>query len=188
MRYLGFFDQVFWQSLVSEIIATFIGALLGILTALWLDRRLQAKRIENENKKQQELFKNEKVKILNFIKIEILKNIDLLEMIKENLKPDKLIFNNLDLSAWTSLESKKAEYIDNLDLLIKLSQLYYDYQLISRRIDLDIQSACSAFRAVQGYAQFREQLVSKLITNIQPALEKSNYLIKIIDEELEVIL
>ena len=188
MRYLGFFDQIFWQSLVSEVIATFIGALLGILTALWLDRRLKVKRIEDENIKQQELFNKEKAKILNFIKFEILKNIALLEMIKKNLKPDRLIFNNLDLSAWTSLESKKAEYIDNLDLLVKLSQLYYDYQHISRRIDLDLQSACSAFRAFQGYSQFREQLVSRLITNIQPTIEKSNNLVKIIDEELEVTL
>ncbi len=109
VSYLGFFEELFWQSLVSELFATFIGALLGILTALWLERQIETSRYNKESKIRKKIFQEEKKRILEYLKIEISNNIDLLNQIKKELNSNSIIYYNLDISAWNSLESKKAK-------------------------------------------------------------------------------
>lgn len=186
MSYLGFFEELFWQSLVSELFATFIGALLGILTALWLERQIERSRYTKESKIRKKIFQEEKKRILEYLKIEISNNIDLLNQIKNELNSNSIIYYNLDISAWNSLESKKAELIDDLDIQIKIHQLYFEYQHIIRKVDLHLQGSYNIFAIFGDYAQIlRDNLVNSILSHIRPTIKKSKELIEIIENDFK---
>ncbi|MCF2142075.1 MAG: hypothetical protein K9W42_00045 [Candidatus Heimdallarchaeota archaeon] len=182
---MGFFEVTLWQNLVSELFATFIGALLGILTALWLERLLQSRRDKIASEKAKKTFQMEKKKVLEFLLIEIEKNGDLLKKIREELNPNSVIYYNLDISSWDSLESKKADLIDNIDLLVKLNQLYYEYQQIIRKIDLYLNSIYSTLTAMTNYPKLRDALVYSIWKHIEIINKTSVNVIELINRELE---
>jgi len=179
-----FFEEAFWQNVVSELFATFIGAVLGILTALWLERKLELRRDKMYSEKQKNFIKLENKKILGFLKIEIEKNVNLMIQIRNEFNPNTLIFYNLDVSAWNSLESKKTELIDNIELLIRLNQLYYEYQHIIRKVDFHLQSSYSTLLAMSNYPKLRDPLVYSIWNHIEPTIKLSNEILHTIDEEL----
>ena len=49
-RLMDFFDLAFWKDFASNALATFLGAVMGMLSALWVNRRQQ--RTEGKNKKK----------------------------------------------------------------------------------------------------------------------------------------
>jgi len=115
---MGFFSVEFWQSFISNTLATFIGAGLGILGALWLNRH-QERSSEKERKK----------KILRLIHNELLGNMVQLSGFQKSQVKYK---EALTLSALLRNESWKAfsdggelEWIKDPKLLDDLSEAYF---------------------------------------------------------------
>lgn len=115
---MEFFSLEFWQSFVSNALATFIGAGLGILGALWVNNYLE-KKSEEERKK----------KILKQLFNELVVNLTHLSAFQESQTRYK---EALILSALLRNESWKAfsdggelEWIKDPSLLYKISDAYY---------------------------------------------------------------
>ncbi len=115
---MEFFNLEFWQSFISNAFATFIGAGLGVLGALWLGKH-QEESSEKERKK----------KILDLLFNELLINLSQLSGFQKSQTKHR---DALTLSALLRNESWRAfsdggelEWIKDPKLLDNLSDAYY---------------------------------------------------------------
>ncbi len=115
---MEFFNLEFWQSFISNAFATFIGAGLGVLGALWLGKH-QEESYEKERKK----------KILDLLFNELLINLSQLSGFQKSQTKHR---DALTLSAllrnesWTAFsDGAELEWIKDPKLLDNLSDAYY---------------------------------------------------------------
>ena len=118
---ISFFGLEFWQNLVT----TILGAIIGILIALWLDRKSQRAR-----KSQKTL------QVLKLIHTSLEQNLKLIKQLEQGSNIENLIPSyNLDLVLMNSVSAIKYELIDNTELLGKIDWAHYQIQHISRLVD-----------------------------------------------------
>lgn len=127
-----FFNVGFWQGFLSELIATFIGAGIGVWGALWLSR-YQEKQTEMERK----------VKILLLIRKELEHNKD---TISNKASMLSVFMDVLDLAtllkdeSWTAFsEGGELEWIKDPDLLGIISEAYHAIKSLRYICDRHIQ-------------------------------------------------
>ena len=142
---MHFFDISFWQNFVSNALATFVGAVIGIPVALWLSK-YQEQTSEKERKK----------KILSLLQEELMINLTLVSGIKH--REDKefeysIIGPFLRDESWNAFsDGGELEWIKDPKLLSDLANSY-DYirslrQLSQRYFDISIslhQKKCLLF-------------------------------------------
>jgi len=75
------FDIEFWKNFLSNALATFIGIILGIPVALWLNRIQQKSSEASEKRKVEMEATGRKKHVLQLIKEELITNKTLLEKI-----------------------------------------------------------------------------------------------------------
>ncbi len=116
-----FFGIEFWRDLLT----TVVGAIIGILIALWLDRKSQKVR-----KSQKTL------QVLKLIHSSLEQNLKLIKQLEQGSNIENLIPSyNLDLVLMNSVSRIKFELIDNTELLGRIDWAHYQIQHISRLVD-----------------------------------------------------
>jgi hypothetical protein len=115
---MEFFNLEFWQSFVSNAFATFIGAGLGVLGALWLSKHLEESS-EKERKK----------KILDLLFNELLINLSRLSGFQKSHTKHKealILSALLRNESWMAFsDGGELEWIKDPKLLDDLSDAYY---------------------------------------------------------------
>lgn len=115
---MEFFNTEFWQSFVSNAFATFIGAVLGVFSALWLSK-YQDLSAEKERKK----------KILNLLFNELVVNLTQLSAFQKSKTKykDALILSDLLRNeSWKAFsDGGELEWIKDPKLVDELSNAYY---------------------------------------------------------------
>ncbi len=114
---MNFFDSSFWQSFVSNLLATLLGVAIGIPVALWL-RGFQERRTEKERKRN----------ILEKLKKELLFNLDNIYM-REDEKWDiddinKIFYYTIGIKeeVYRGLsDGGELQWIKDVDLLETIS-------------------------------------------------------------------
>lgn len=74
--------------------------------------------------------------------------------------------------------------IKNKKLVRDLSRIYYEYEHMCRKIDVQLQSAYSAFRTSTNYMQSRQGLVSAIMVHAKSLLKLTTEVLTEIDSEL----
>jgi hypothetical protein len=114
---VNFFDFSFWQSFVSNFLATIIGVGLGIPAALLINRWIES-RTEKERKK----------KILSVIKVELYENLTVLNSwLKEGAKKVEVLQLTAMLKdeSWTAFsDGGELEWIKDPYLLAEFSDAF----------------------------------------------------------------
>ena len=173
---MEFFNVEFWQSFVSNALATFIGAGLGVLSALWLSKH-QEKTSEKERKK----------KILRLLLDEMLTNLTLLSGFQQSQTKYR---EALTLSALLRNESWKAfsdggelEWIKDPKLLDDLSEAYFAIRSVMNLSDKYCQVSMQETNTMSFWTS--SNLASTIEYGVQYALEILDLAFKQINKHLE---
>lgn len=136
---MNFFDLSFWQGFVSNSLATFLGALVGIPIALWISTH-QGRKEEVERKR----------KILRLLKHELLMNFGTLAHWK---KRDEQISNAAELHIFLQTEHWRAfsdggelQWIKDPTLLSEIAEAYNFIRMTSEASNQFINLAQNTYR------------------------------------------
>jgi len=157
----------------GSLLATIIGVMVGIPVALWVDRKIAMRHR-----------KEEASRVLLALKDEIKHNHDLLKQIKREI-PVSVLFYTLDLSTWQATSEKRLDSIENYELLREISHLYYEYQHMARKIDMQFSMHYGVLRAMSAYPEIRSSIVNPILAHIDPLEEKTLQVISEIERELD---
>jgi hypothetical protein len=119
------FDFIFFKSFLSELLATFIGAGLGISGALWLNRRQEMQR-QKEEKLEDE---KRKIKVISAIREEL--EFSYGELVEYKAHLENVDENNIDLitvrdETWNTFkEGGELKCIKDPILLNKFAETYF---------------------------------------------------------------
>ena len=173
---MEFFSLEFWQSFVSNALATFLGAGLGVLGALWLSKH-QEKSAEKERKN----------KILRLLFSELLVNVTHLSGFQKSQIKHR---EALTLSAVLRNESWKAfsdggelEWIKDPKLLDELSEAYFAIRSVMNLSDKYCQ--VSMYETNEMSFWTGSNLASTIDYGVQYALETLDSAFKQINKHLE---
>lgn len=132
------FNIDFWQSFVSDTVATFLGVIVGIPIALWINNYQVSRTI-----------KERKIKILQLLSTELQTNLDALQYWDRSVFNAGMLYSHLRNESWKAFsDGGELEWIKDLELLdlfaktyfsIRsiqyLSEKYFSMSLLSNKID-----------------------------------------------------
>lgn len=160
---MSFFDIEFWKDVSSNGLATLLGALVGIPIALWLNRLIDSRR----QKADKEMIKSQMVErrkqFSAMLVAALQKNAALVAQMKQQLTPNKVIFYNVDNLVLESTSSLKYELIEDLDLNRLLDSIRYELDHIHKKVELQLETVYSSYRAMGGFQKNRTQLIQAII-------------------------
>lgn len=178
---ISFFDITFWKDFVSNLSATLIGVALGIPGALFIDRYLSGIKAFEELDQERHEANIRKKQFLQMILESLQKNLALIAQIEEQLKPETVIFYNVDTQVLESTSSIKYEIIGDFSLNQRLDSIRYELLHFHRKIELQLEISYSVFTASHNFHATRVQLVKAIIDHI-PRIKKE------ITEAIEIII
>lgn len=155
-------------------IAPLLGVLFGIPFAFWIDRKTR------ERSKRETA-----VAVLSALKEEINHNVGLLEQIQNELRPNSMIYYNLDMNTWRAMSLEEFEGIVSRKLLRHIYRIYYEYEHLSRKIDTQFTMHYSVVRAMDTYIKERERIVGAIQTHVKPLHKESKQLIGEMETEVK---
>lgn len=164
------------EEIASNFLATLSGALIGILGALWVDRRT--------TKGHQ---KEKAIAILSSLKEEINHNLGLLKQMQSEFKligNSLMIYYNMDMNTWRKTSLQEFEGTISPDLLHKIFAIYYEYEHLSRKIDTQFNMNYSVVRAMPSYMTERGTIIRAIVDHASELEKESEQLVKEIDNEL----
>lgn len=161
------------EDIVATFAATLLGIVLGIPIAFWIDRK-------RKEQKQRE----SAVAVLTALKEEINRDINLLKQIQNELKPDTIIYYNLDINTWRATSLQEFEDIISNDLLRDICRIYYEYEHLNRKIDMQFSMHYSAVRVTEIYPAERTRIVASILEHVAKCEKESEELIGKINVQL----
>ncbi len=115
---------------IVNLVSTAIGACLGFLGAWYLEKR-------RENKEKRERFNLLRESLCNVLK----HNKELLEQLREEVRPDYVVFYHIDLLALKETQILKYEGFDNSIIAQKIDRVRYELEHLQRKIDKQFELA-----------------------------------------------
>lgn len=161
-----------WLDTLMTFIATLTGVAVGIPVALSIDRRVSAR-----HRKEEEAY------FLNTVKDNLSRNIDLMNQIKRELSAESVLFYHLDLSIWQT-HSERLDSVENRELARKITMTYYELEHLNRKMDLQLETVYSAFKAIVGYSSERVRLIKAILDHIATILPLASKTVNLISSEL----
>lgn len=162
------------EDIAIQFVATLFGVLIGIPTAFWLDRRITASH-ERERAKA----------VLTALREEVNHNLELLRQMQGEFKAGSvMIYYNMDMNTWRATSLEDFEGIIKHEILRCIFTIYYEYEHLSRKIDVQFNMHYSVVRAMD-YSKEREQIVGAILIHASRLEKGSEQLIKEMESELE---
>jgi hypothetical protein len=144
----------------------FLGVFVGVIMAFWLDRRGEVSRERKEA-----------VKLLKLIKEELEKNTGLLDQFRNelNVPPGQIYlpYYRLQLSTWEAI-SGKMDLIKNDELLVSISQAYFNFDMFTRTLERYLDLAYHLVKERSPAAELREQIHRHRLSMIKQVEEVKN--------------
>ena len=162
-----------WEELSLQFITTILGVALGMLGALWVDRRISAGR-----RREEETY------LLRVVKDNLLHNRSLLSQIKSELQRGLIPTYHLDLSAWQS-HSGRFDPIRNTDLVQLIGKAYYELEHMNWKINTLRNMRFTTFVAVESYEQDKKQLIANIAIHMPIVIGEVEESLRLIDKTLE---
>jgi hypothetical protein len=161
-----FFDFVFWQNLVSTLLATILGVVFGIPVAFFIDRKITQWQEKNEITKQKNALIQRKKQLLQLLSETLQKNLKLVEQMENQVKPEYVIFYNVDTLLLESTSSIRYEIIDDLNLNRQIDSIRYELLHLHRKVELQLEIEYTVFKAMGNYMTTRTELIGAIIAHI----------------------
>jgi len=159
---MAFFDFRFWQDFASNSLATLLGVLVGIPIALWLNRLLTRWQESRKTSQEQALAAQQRRQLLQMLREALQKNRDLILQMEQQLRSKTVIFYNVDTQLLDATSSIKYEILDDLELSRLLDSIRYELLHLHRKVELQLETAYSAFKAVDTYREMRDRLIQAI--------------------------
>jgi hypothetical protein len=185
------FDVEFWKNFLSNALATFVGAIIGIPVALWLNQ-IQQNTLEKSEKEKTDLeTSSRKKKLLNLIKDELEFDLEIF-----STRHDEVYINGLDiykfkLETWKSIsDGGEIQWVQNLDLLNAISLAYYSIRRLMSSFQLfslsgkEILRIALPIKLPDPDETFREITSQHIDRNTDLAFKSIQLAIVAIEEEL----
>lgn len=168
-------DVMEFVDIFLRFLAPLLGVLFGIPFAFWIDRKTK------ERSKRERA-----IAVLSALKEEINHNVGLLKQIQNELKPNSMIYYNVDMNTWRATSLEEFEGIVSHKLLRHIYRIYYEYEHMSRKIDTQFTMHYSVVRAMgKTYMKEREHIVGAILTHAKPLHDESKQLIEEMETELK---
>ncbi|MBW1796037.1 MAG: hypothetical protein JRJ38_16715 [Deltaproteobacteria bacterium] len=159
---MEFFDTAFWKDFASNVLATLLGVAVGIPVALWIDRFVSRRRESKEIAERRNALTQRKNQFLQMLHEALRKNLALVEQMERELRPESVIFYNVDTQLLESTSSMKNETIEDLDLNRRLDSIRYELLHLHRKVELQLEIEYSPYKAMANYMDRRAQLVEAI--------------------------
>jgi len=173
----GQFAINFYSSFFGILISFF----LGFSSQALFNRSQEIRQTKSEIKKSV----NEAIIILKALRDEITHNVQLLNQIIDNLSiPNYVIFYNLQLSTWNSISITKLETLKNYSIIREISRIYYEYEHLNRKVNVQFEMSFSTLRALSNFIDIRNSLVNPIIEHAKILVVDSGKLLEEINKEL----
>jgi hypothetical protein len=130
-----FFDLSFWQSIASNLVATFVGAAVGVWVAFWFEHRQASKASVEESSREAKTTAEGKKQVINLLKGALEKNLGLLRQMKAEV-PTKIIYYNVDVELLEATASLKYGAVDDLDFNRQIDIIRYELVHLHRKVNL----------------------------------------------------
>lgn len=161
------------EDIIIRFLAPLFGVLFGIPFAFWIDRKIR------EGSKRERA-----IAVLSALKEEINHNTGLLKQIQNQLKPNSMIYYNMDMNTWKATSLEEFEGIISHELLRHIYRIYYEYEHMSRKINTQFDMHYSVVRAMNTYLKERQKIVGAILKHAEPLEKESEQLIKEMETEL----
>lgn len=151
-----------WYMFETNFVSSVVGSAFGIYGALWL---------QSKTKKQQKIQK--RIDLIKALEENLEKNAHLVTQMMKEVKPDTVIYYNVDTSILESTASVKYEILHNYRLNKKLDSLRYELQHLERKIDLQLEITYNGLLAMTNYRKIRADLIvsiGKHLRTIEPLI------------------
>lgn len=164
------------EDIAIQFIATLFGVLTGIPIAFWLDRRITA---SHERKRA--------IAVLTATREEITHNVELLRQMQGELRPNSMIYYNMDMNTWRATSLEDFEGIISHEILRQIFRTYYEYEHISRKIDAQFNMHYSVVRTTltpDEYVTERKEIIGAILVHAERLEKSSGQLTNEIENEL----
>jgi len=101
------------------------------------------------------------------------------------LKPEVVIFYNVDTQLLESTSSIKYEIIDDLNMNRQLDSIRYELLHLHRKIDLQLDIEYSAYKAMGNYMARRTQLIGAITAHFPRVKQEISDTLSIIAAQLK---
>jgi hypothetical protein len=139
---ISLLDSKFLLEFLSKTTATLIGVFVALMANQWISAR--SKRIKKEA--ENNLLRIRQKQFLNMYFKTLQKNRALIKQMLNEVKPNFVIFYNVDLSIMESTASNKFELINNMGLNEAIDILRYELTHLRRKVDMQFEMQYSAIR------------------------------------------
>jgi hypothetical protein len=162
--------------ILKDVLLTAFGVGLGIVGALWQERRNSGQRR-----------KQEETHLLTAIGLNLKHNIELMDQLKKGLSlttSDTPTYH-MDLSPWQAY-SGRLDSIEDVQLLRKITATYYELEHLNRKVNALFDLHYSMIRTNQvWYDNERKLLVKPILAQMEdPLLSLANETLALINTEL----
>ncbi len=176
-------EPEFWTTVVGGAIVAIVTLVLGIPVALFLNR-LFIRRGEEMEVQRRHATELEKARVaLSQLKDEIEHNSDLVDQLLTEL-PEQVVFYNLQTSNWAVTNPATLEVRTEQPLISAMPRLYYEFEHINRKLDIQFQLNYGVLRASSNYHDIRASLVEPTVAHLRVLRGQIDAVLKSIDEIL----
>jgi hypothetical protein len=175
MRRIMFLDfpEVLWAFLNQELPATLLGVGVGIPIALYLDRRISARRA-----------KKERTDLLVLLKENLGSNLSLLGQLKKEMTEELLPLYPLDLTIWQT-HSARITCIENVRLIQSINKAYYELEHMNRKTNAYFGAAFGPL-VTEGLKKRMELLKGAILDHVDNLIPIVKGTIEDINEALHI--
>ena len=119
--------DTFWASTLSNLCSTFVGAILAVLGALWVERWRQRRNLQAHRQQ-----------ILKLLRYALEKNLKLLQQLLSEIKPSYVVFYDIDLLLLNSIDTLKYEVLEDLSFIENIEWIRFELSHLRRKLDLQL--------------------------------------------------
>jgi hypothetical protein len=175
---------VFWQNFVSNSLATILGVVIGIPVAFFIDRLITQWQEKNEITKQKNALIQRKKQLLQLLSETLQKNLELVEQMESQVKPEFVIYYNVDTLLLESTSSIRYEIIDDLNLNRQIDSIRYELLHLHRKVELQLELSYREFKASGNFMTARTQLIGAIIAHIPRVKQEISNTLSIIAAQM----
>lgn len=170
-----------WSFFLPSLIATLVGAALGIPIGLWLNRRAG----EYQRCREEQQARQRKVAVLKALQEEVTHNFDLLNQMEDQLNKGGMPFYSLDTDMWMLLGSEVAQAVASEDTLTHVSRLYFEFEHIKRKLDAVFRNYADPNVAARSLgAERTAELRAATLGHMSPAKSLCKEVLELLREEI----
>ena len=170
-----------WSFFLPSLIATLVGAALGIPIGLWLNRRAG----EYQRHREEQQARQRKVAVLKALQEEVTHNLHLLNQMEDQLNKGGMPFYSLDTDMWMLLGGEVAQAVASEDMLTRVSRLYFEFEHIKRKLDAVFRNYADPDVAARGLGTERTaELRAATLGHMSPAKSLCKEVLELLRQEI----